>query len=41
MRGIGRWSITKVNRRIFSEILRTRNFSGQIDDLLAMKRFPD
>jgi lysophospholipase L1-like esterase len=25
----------------FRRILRTRNFSGQIDDLLAMKRFPD
>jgi lysophospholipase L1-like esterase len=25
----------------FRRILRTRNFSGQIDDLLAMRRFPD
>jgi lysophospholipase L1-like esterase len=25
----------------FRRILRTRNFSGQIDDLLTMKRFPD
>ncbi|HEY7000973.1 MAG TPA: SGNH/GDSL hydrolase family protein [Candidatus Udaeobacter sp.] len=26
---------------LFRRILRTRNFSGQIDDLLSMKRFPD
>jgi lysophospholipase L1-like esterase len=28
-------------RNVFRRILRTRNFSGQISDLLAMKRFPD
>src|SRR5262249_51207000 len=28
-------------QNFFRRILRTRNFSGQIDDLLAMKRFPD
>jgi lysophospholipase L1-like esterase len=28
-------------RNVFRRILRTRNFSGQIGDLLAMKRFPD
>jgi lysophospholipase L1-like esterase len=28
-------------RNVFRRILRTRNFSGQIDDLLTVKRFPD
>src|SRR5256886_2605691 len=28
-------------QNFFRRILRTRNFSGQISDLLAMKRFPD
>src|SRR5216117_2241839 len=28
-------------QNFFRRILRTRNFSGQIGDLLAMKRFPD
>src|SRR6266545_3545740 len=28
-------------QNLFRRILRTRNFSGQIGDLLAMKRFPD
>lgn len=28
-------------QNFFRRILRTRNFSGQIDDLLSMKRFPD
>jgi lysophospholipase L1-like esterase len=28
-------------RNVFRRILRTRNFSGQIGDLLMMKRFPD
>jgi lysophospholipase L1-like esterase len=28
-------------RNVFRRILRTRNFSGQIGDLLTMKRFPD
>ena len=28
-------------RSVFRRILRTRNFSGQIDDLLTVKRFPD
>ncbi len=28
-------------QNFFRRILRTRNFSGQTDDLLAMKRFPD
>jgi lysophospholipase L1-like esterase len=28
-------------QNFFRRILRTRDFSGQIDDLLAMKRFPD
>jgi lysophospholipase L1-like esterase len=28
-------------QNFFRRILRTRNFSGQIDDLLASKRFPD
>jgi len=28
-------------QNIFRRILGTRNFSGQIDDLLSMKRFPD
>lgn len=40
--GIGALVDHKGQRQnLFRRILRTRNFSGQIDDLLAMKRFPD